>query len=643
MRLTPETRVAELSAGPVQEGYAGIDVRDNGFEVRTFTITRMPQNIRTHVDSNGSPDLETRVPLGRVAQLTAGGRPLYFWPEDDGFIYASRSSDPTTSVKTRVAHGSVIRAACGQSACFFGILGDGGISTAVGAVITDQEGQPLTNKIVLPFFVDILSMPSIAPDPNGFTYLRVDGNHRQPARAVRVDLRGRITFDVPLRTFQPQLFWSRDHYVEIGVLSPSLANFYLTAADLSVNGELGQPHLIRQMETYSSHFVVFGDGQNLHVATIDQAHVSVFLFDDAVTSAGLEYEWDVPALFFLADIAAKGPVTVAVLQDQNSALYIMSITPISAPKLLSYGARPQVPIGVDQLGSHYLVAWQEHDLSSSLHKIRAARISRGGVLLDRVPIEVGESDATYPGFIAALHSDTLVLWSTQGAIVRSNGSVAGRIDMTDEPTSAAAALIATDADWILVRQGGGKIVVNRISQSGLVYPTVTLHDSDGAYFVAAATDGQKILALTTVDAITLSADLTVLKRGPAVRQGGTLRFGSDSYILAASDRLSRIDREGNLISDRSFVAGVSTPLVASIRGGWLACSTKSCSRVLPANPPEITATFAIDSLNAISAEGDDHIGFLFVRPTLDAHSVSDAIYFRELELYEAPRKRAIRQ
>ncbi|PYQ52125.1 MAG: hypothetical protein DMF59_05860, partial [Acidobacteria bacterium] len=353
IRMTPETRVAKFTVDAVQETYLGIVAADDGFNVRTLPSIQHSRAVQTHVDFNGTPDLSSRAAVGGEAYIQSSGRPLYFWSEEDGFIYASRVNDRTTPSKVRVAHGQLIRATCGDSACFFAVWGDGGISTALGAVITDLEGQPLTSKTVLPYFRDVMSMPSVVADPSGFTYLRVDGGRRTENRAVRVDLRGQIVFDVPLRTFEPRLRWFRDHYIEIGNATVN-GTSYLTAADLTVTGELRPPRILYPA-SYDSPFQIFTDGQNLLLATVDQRHVSVLHTDDGITFAALEYKWDVPASFYFVDIAAKGRATVAILLHQYGALYTMSVNPFSTPKLLSYGPRSQTPIGVAQLASEYLV------------------------------------------------------------------------------------------------------------------------------------------------------------------------------------------------------------------------------------------------------------------------------------------------
>jgi len=645
MRLLPETRVADFTSGPVQEGFVRIVPEGGSFVAYTYTITRPPQSVETRVDTSGVPQLGTRKVLGSIGQVSSDGRPLYFWSEDDGFIYASRLPDRTTTARTRVAHGMPIKAICGDKACFFAVFGDGGISTAFGAVITDLEGQPLTSKTVLPYFVDVLSMPSVTADPDGFTYIRLDGRHRTSARAVRVDLRGQIVFDIPLITWEPQLLWTRDHYVEIGNAFLN-DHWFLSAADLSVSGELGRPRTLQAVASYSSHFNIFNDGQNIHFALIDRQQVSVFRTDAAVATAVLEYVWDVPPSFYLSGIAANGRSTIAVLSSQTGALHTMSVTPRSAPSLLSYGPRPQVPIGVEQLDSQYLVVWQERDVAAGLDKVRAARIARGGFPLDRTPIEVGDGALIYGVAMASLRGDVLTVWSKPDlafAIVSGDGRLIGRFNIADEPlVTSPVALIATDSDWVLFRQGGGKIVADRISRSGFVYPSVTLHDTDGSYFVAAASDGQQVIALTTKDTIVLNSDLAIVRRDSPPIGSGTLRFGVDSYLLAGYDHMFRLERAGRIISDRPLeLHDYSAPSVAAVRGGWLTCSTKTCVRVLPSNPPETTTTFEIENLKAISPAGDDHVGLLFVRPTLAANSIADAIYFRELELYETPRKRAI--
>jgi hypothetical protein len=643
MRLTAETRVADFTLGPVQEGLIRIVPEGDGFIATTYTLAPS-RPIETQVDAGGVPHLDTRK-LVSVGHISSGGRPLYVWSENDGFIYASRSPDLATLAKTRVAHGQLIRATCGDSACFFAVFGDAGLSTALGAVITDLEGRPLTSKTVLPYFSDVLSMPSVAADPDGFAYVRLDRSHRNSARAVRVDLRGHIVFDIPLRTFEPQILWIRDRYVEIGNAFVN-DRWYLTAGDLSVSGELGPPRTLQPVATYFSQFQIFNDGQSIHFALIDRQQVSVFRADSGVATAMLEYVWDMPPSFYFAGIAANGRATVGVLQSQNGALYTMSATTPSTPTLLSYGPRPQVPIGVEQLESQYLVAWRERDVAAGLDKVRAARIAQGGFPLDRTPIEVGDGALIYGVAMASLRGDVLIVWSKPDlafAIVSGDGRLIGRFKIADEPlVTSPAALIATDNDWVLFRQGGGKIVANRISRSGFVYPSVTLHDTDGSNFVAAASDGQQMIALTTKDMIILASDLTIVRRDSPPIGSGTLRFSGDSYLLAGYGHMFRLEREGRIISDGPLeLHDYSVPSVAAVRGGWLTCSTKTCARVLPSNPPETTTTFEIESLKTISPAGDDHVGLLFVRPTLAPTSIGDAIYFRELELYETPRKRAI--
>ena len=645
MRLLPETRVADFTLGPVQEGFVRIVPEGGSFVAYTHTNTRPPQSIETRVDTSGVPQLGARKVLGAIEQVSSDGWPLYFWSEDDGFIYASRLPDRTTTFRTRVAYGTPIKAICGDRACFFAVLGDGGISTALGAVITDLEGQPLISRIVLPYFVDVLSMQSVTADPDGFTYIRLDGHHRTSARAVRVDLRGQIVFDIPLVTWEPQLLWTGDHYVEIGNAFLN-DHWFLSAADLSVSGALGKPRILQPVASYSSGFSIFNDGQNTHFALRDGRQVSVFRTDAAFATAVLEYGWDVPPSFSLTGIAANGRSTIAVLVSQTGALYTMSVTPRSAPSLLSYGPRPQVPIGVEQLDSQYLIVWQERDVAARVDKVRATRIGRGGFPLDRAPIEVGDGASIYGVVMASLRGDVLIVWSKPdlaSAIVSGDGRLIGRFNITDEPlVTSPVALIATDNDWVLFRQNGGKIIANRISRSGFVYPSVTVHDLDGASFIAAASDGQQVIALTTNDTIVLTSDLTIVRRDSPPIGSGTLRFSGDTYLLAGYDHTYRLDREGRIISDRPLeLHDISTPSVAAVRGGWLTCTSKTCVRVLPSNPPEATTTFEIGNLKAISPGGGDHVGLLFARPTLAATSIGDAIYFRELELYETPRKRAI--
>ncbi len=633
VRLTPETRVAEFTFGPVQEWLLDVVPQADYFTAYTVAYTDL---VETRIDSAGVAQVTTRKAVVRNYVMPAG-RPLFFWSEG-GAIYAGR----TRNAGNRIASGSLLHVGCGYDACFFAVW-DGN----VGAVITDPEGRPITSKTILPYFHDPLSTASITADPNGFTYVRIDGGHHEPARAVRVDHTGRIVFDVPLRTFEPTLLWAGDHYVEVGIASINSGEF-LTSADLTIAGELGQPRFLHPVASIFSQFQIFNDGRNSRMAFINQQRVSVFRVDPAFTALSLEYEWDIPPKFYLSSIATNEHTTIAMLQSSTGALYTMSVKGKSTPSLLSYGPRRQTAVGVVNTGAQYLVSWLERDVEKGVDQLRVARISRGGVLLDRTPVVVAENARINYVQMTALGSDVLLTWTAPSllvAIVHADGSVE-KSPSVDDSTAAPVALVATVNDWVLIRQGGGDIEANRISRSGFVYPPITLHHFDGTEFLAAGSDGDHVVVVTTRDTIVMASDVTIARVNPQplVSNRYAMSFSGDSYLLVGDGHMFRIDRSGTIASSRAYTNG--NPVISSVRDGWLVqglywAGTASAVRVLPGNPPDITSTFQLSGLQAISPQGNDHLGLLFVRPTEGPPSIGDALYFRELELFQTPRTRAV--
>src|SRR5690348_5128517 len=145
MRLGAEIAVADIDDGGVESGAPLIAPNSSGFTAYiniNDTLRAVP------VRNDGSTDLAGSIDVGASAQVAISQTGTLFFGTENGSVFTKPGPDmPQTII---IPNATLQRAACDGSGCAVTFFPAGSARPSI--VVTDAEGQPITNATPLPDF-----------------------------------------------------------------------------------------------------------------------------------------------------------------------------------------------------------------------------------------------------------------------------------------------------------------------------------------------------------------------------------------------------------------------------------------------------------------------------------------------------------
>lgn len=662
--------VAPFLEGGRHEDPIGITSLPTGY----FAFTRGPEGtLITPVNEDGRPDFNARK---TVLGSDAVAGPFAFWTEISGIYAATISPDATLVVKHRIAAPAVIqRAAAGTGTYVLTCTDAASPGAPQFALVLDSSGTPLGTPIAMP---GEASLSRAIVDPTGFAVIVRSWHSDVGDRFMRFANNGAKTADVPIVGRTPATaVWTNGIY-KIVSYSFDHANRVLLEEDVTIDGAVTPAKgIVAEPNAAAPTAMGIAKDQSGFILVVEQeSSFTSYRLNESLTAVLTRRDLE-PHGTTAGDMQLMARTFGAVmLFVRDGVVYVTNVQPetFRAAQVVSHGALDQIGDTIAGTPNGAVAVWHEIDRAIDRLRIRAARVSKRGDVLDAVPLQLAfEDPADVPAIArrehgernairhATLGDDVLFLWDDggtrtlfgheiRGAIVHASGlpdpiALAASDELHLDDVAAVEGgylVIATRLDCRASGPCSTQVEAIRLSRTGATAgaPRV-INRTSGNVVEAVASDGTTAIVVLFDRILLLSSDGAVVSDQPHLSRPSVLVFGSDSYLFSDGTSLSRLTRSGIAgASSSAYIAAITVP----VKTGWLTMETSAAvgCGIADTDPLIGTSCFYMPpGVIDAATETPDTVALLYSGRDEPPNMSAGRVFVRMLSISEVPRRHAV--